>query len=565
MLMVTPSYEAACHVPRNVSRRYAGFWLASCFLMAFVLCSPAVAAELGLPNVVFILADDLGIGDVKCFGRERCQIETPAFDRLAREGMMFTDAHATASVCVPTRMAIMTGRYPWRFQAPRPSGPWGFLNPRIAPTVHNLGSLMQSAGYRTGYVGKWHLGTLMQTDDGKNQGPKNVDYTKPLEMGPGNYGFDFSYVLPGSLDMYPYVFVRNNEFLGPVTARRGWSAFNRVGPAAEGFEDYQVLDSFSAEAEKFITASASAAGTPPQPFFLYLALTAPHTPVSPSPAFQGRSQLGLYGDFVIETDNCVQRVLRALDSHGLANNTLVIATSDHGAALYAGNIRQATHGQLKELEKVGHYSSGIYRGYKFSAYEGGLRVPFVARWPGLVRPGSTCDRLVGLNDLMRTLSEITGQELPGEAGPDSISFLPLLKDAAAAATRSSLVMRSTSAFVVRENNWKLALCPGSGCVGRYGNVPAQADAWRAALAQFGRSPRNADELKNAPFVQLFDLAADAGEASNLAAERPDTVRRLIALLDRQIANGRSTAGPPLNNDKQHVNYFSGVPRFVWKN
>ena len=451
-----------------------------------VLTSWAYANE--RPNIVFILADDLGIGDVKCFGGDRCQIDTPSFDRLAREGMMFTDAHASASVCVPTRMAIMTGRYPWRFEPNRPSGPWGFLSTRIQTSHFTIGKLMSDAGYQTGYVGKWHLGTLMQTKDGKTQGTTNVDYTKPLKIGPRDYGFGFSFILPGSLDMYPYVFVRDHEFLGPVTAQKGWSAFNRVGPAADDFEDYKVLDRFSSEAEAFIKRNTMVAGKR-QPFFLYLALTAPHTPTSPSPAFEGKSKLGLYGDFVMETDHCIGRLLAALEKHGLDKNTLVIATSDHGAGPYSGNIRKATPGQIRDLEKQGHYSSGIYRGYKFTVYEGGLRVPFVARWPGVVEPGSKCDSLVGLNDLMGTLAEITSTKLKKDQSPDSVSFLPQLKDARAKPSRKTLVMQSTRSFVIRENNWKLALCPGSGCVGHLGNRPTQEEAWKKALAGFGRSPK----------------------------------------------------------------------------
>ncbi|MCH7727830.1 MAG: sulfatase-like hydrolase/transferase, partial [Planctomycetes bacterium] len=173
-----------------------------------------------VPNIVFILADDLGYGDVNCFGGERCQIKTPNFDRLASQGMRFTDAHANASVCVPTRVAIMTGRYPWRFGKSGPGGPWGYLGTRLPVGQHTLGTMMRAAGYRTGYVGKWHLGTLMQTTDGKPQGPTNVDYTKPLKIGPPQFGFDDSFILPGSLDMYPYAFVRNNHWVGKVTAQK---------------------------------------------------------------------------------------------------------------------------------------------------------------------------------------------------------------------------------------------------------------------------------------------------------------------------------------------------------
>jgi arylsulfatase A-like enzyme len=535
--------------------RFSFLATAVCFMFPL---SPGATVR---PNIVFILADDLGIGDVECYGRDRCAIETPHLDSLARDGMRFTDAHCVASVCVPSRIAIMTGRYPWRFQPPRPDGPWGFLNPRLRTDTFTLGRMLQQSDYRTGYVGKWHLGTLMQTTDGNNQGPTNVDYTKPLQVGPPNYGFDESYILPGSLDMFPYAFVRNGEFVGSVTAQKGWSAFNRVGPAAEDFEDVKVLDTFSTQAEQFIGA-ATRANRAQQPFFLYLALTAPHTPISPSRDFEGKSELGLYGDFVMETDHCVGRVLAALKEHGIEDNTIVMASSDHGAGAYAGNIRKATPGQLKLLEQQGHYASGIYRGYKFSIYEGGLRVPLLVRWPAVVKAGSECHRLVGLIDLLRTCAEAGNGEVPEDAAVDSVSLLPLLRDPKSPPVRETFVMQSTRAFAIRSGQWKLALCPGSGCPGVYGNTPTQNDAWKDAITAFGKPPRSRDDLQRAPFVQLFNMDADPSETNNLAAEHPSIVRELINVLEEQIAKGRSTPGPAQMNDRQRIDYFAGVPREV---
>ena len=288
----------------------------------------------------------------------------------------------------------------------------------------------------------------MQTNDGKNQGPTNVDYTKPLKIGPLQYGFDDSFILPGSLDMYPYAYVRNNRWVGDVTAQKGWSAFNRVGPAAEDFEDSRVLGTFCDEAERFIAQSVDDSGGG-QPFFLYLALTSPHTPLCPSAEFEGKSRIGVYGDFVMETDHCVGRILAALEQNGVDKNTLIIATSDHGAASYAGRNRKATDGQLKELEKEGHYASGIFRGYKFSAYEGGFRVPFVARWPGVIRVGATCDQLIGLHDLMATLADISGYELAVDQAPDSISILPLLHRTKPVQPRRSMIFQATRGMAIR--------------------------------------------------------------------------------------------------------------------
>jgi arylsulfatase A len=529
------------------------------FAAAMLAADSAPAQQLpDRPNVVFILADDLGIGDVKCFGGDRSQIPTPNFDRLAREGMKLTDAHPNVSHCVPTRMALMTGRNPWRFAAPKENGPWGFLTPRFSSDTFTLGDLMRQAGYRTGYIGKWHLGTIMPTTDGKTQGPTNVDYTQPLVVGPNDYGFDETFILPGSLDMFPYVFVKNGIFQGSVTAQKGWSAFNRVGPAAEDFEDVKVLDTFSTQAEEFLAEPRNK----DQPFFLFFALTSPHTPTSPSEPFEGQSGIGLYGDFVYETDHCIGRVLDALEKHGLDENTLVIATSDHGAGAYGGNIRKATPFQIQQLEHFGHYSGGIYRGYKFSIYEGGLRIPFVARWPNVIAPGSECDRLIGLVDLMATLGEITETKLSDSSGPDSISFLPLLKQPDAESPRKTLILESANSFAIREGRWKLALCPGSGCAGTHCNRPTREEAWKAAIEAFGRKPTR-DEAKQAPFVQLFDLEADPGEANNLAAQHPDRVVEMIKLLERDIARGRCTPGPELTNDRE-VDYLPGIDRFLSK-
>ena len=527
--------------------------------LSFTSFNPISAAD-KLPNIVFILADDLGYGDIKSFGGERCQVETPNFDLLAKEGVRFTNAHASASVCVPSRMAILTGRYPFRFGRGSNGGPWGFIGLQLKKTQFTIARMLRKAGYRTACIGKWHLGTAMQTRDGKVQGLTNVDYTKPLLVGPNDYGFDESFILPGSLDMYPYVFVRDHKFVGKVTARKGWSAFNRVGPAAEDFEDWKVLDTFADEAENFISRESRTKN----PFFLYLALTSPHTPTSPSPPFAGRSQLGIYGDFIMETDAVVGRVLATLDRTGAAKNTLVIAASDHGAALYAGRKRKATYAQLKELEKEGHYSSGPYRGYKFSVYEGGFRIPCVARWPGVTAPGGSCDALIGLQDLLATSAEIAGEKLDAEEAPDSVSFLPLLKNPAAKGARETLVVQGAPAMAFHSGPWKLALCPGSGCAGRYGNSPPQEEAWKKALGDYGKKPANRKELERAPFVQLFRLDSDPGETKNLAADHPEKVKELFKLISEQIAAGRSTPGPRISNDRERIDLFRGIPRFVWR-
>lgn len=525
-------------------------------IAALVLCGLAVNPSFAQPkpNIVLILADDLGIGDVGCYGGERCLIDTPNIDALAANGLRFTDAHPSASVCGPTRRALMTGRYNWRFGPTINSGPWGFVGPRPNTENSTLGKLLKRSGYHTGYVGKWHLGTTMTTVDGRPQGLTNVDFTQPLTYGPPQFGFDESFILPGSLDMYPYAFARNNVWQGEVTAQKGWSAFNRVGPAEKDFQDHEVLETFYGEAESFLERQQSNA-----PFFLFLALTAPHTPTSPGVNWQGKSKLGVYGDFVMEVDHSVQRILAALKRNGLDENTLVLFSSDHGPGPYAGNILQATPGQIQHLEAAGHFPSGPHRGYKFSVYEGGLRVPLIARWPGIVPKRTTCDALVGLNDLMATFAELADAAIADNEGPDSISFAKLLRDPQSEGDRTNLIMESTVSFVVRDENWKLCLCPGAGTPAgsphSQGNVPSPPQAWRAALDRFSGVPTEADLLK-APFVQLFDLAEDPHEDNNLAAEHPQRIDKMVAMLTKQIDQGRSRPGRPgrpgrpLRNDKR---------------
>lgn len=516
------------------------------FILLLLVLTPTLHAA-SLPNIVLILADDLGIGDVGCYGGERCLIDTPNIDALSAGGVRFTDAHPSASVCGPTRRALMTGRYPWRFGATINHGPWGFCGPRPNTETSTLGKLLKRPGYRTGYVGKWHLGTTMQTLDGKTQGLSNVDFTKPLIYGPVQFGFDESFILPGSLDMYPYAYARNNVWQGEITAQKGWSAFNRVGPAEKDFQDHEVLETFYGEAESFIGKQKKGS-----PFFLFLALTAPHTPTSPGGGWQGKSKLGVYGDFVMQVDHSIERVRNALRAKGLEENTLILFSSDHGPAPYAGNILKATPGQIMQLEKKGHFSNGPHRGYKFSVYEGGLRVPLIAHWPGVIPGGTSCDALVGLNDFMATFAELTGAQLGDNEAPDSISFAALLRNPKAMGTRRNLIMQSIGPFVVRQDKWKLCLCPGSGSNARsmnsFGNFPSPEDAWRNAFEQFTDKPKVSD-LFQAPFVQLYDLAVDPHEDNNLAETHPKRVEQMVSLLMKQVEAGRSTPGPRLKNDK----------------
>jgi len=491
------------------------------------------------PNIVFILADDLGYGDVGCYNPQG-KIPTPHLDRLAREGMRFTDAHSTSAVCTPTRYALLTGRYSWRSRLQ--SGVMGGLSPPLIPPERlTLPGLLRKAGYHTACIGKWHLGlgwprkpnTPPFTDAiEKGQEGWNVDYTKPIAEGPLTVGFDEFYGIAGSLDMVPYTFIHNDRVQIVPTVDKafpmmlGRSAMTRRGPAAAAFEAVDVLPTLTQKAVQYIQQRAAEARSG-KPFFLYLALASPHTPIVPSEAWQGRSGLNPYADFVMQTDDCVGQVVAALEKEGLADNTLLLFSSDNGPAPLA---------DLAALRDKGHDSSGGLRGTKADLWEGGHRVPLLVRWPGRVQAGTTSDQLVGLVDMMATCAELVGLELPDNAAEDSFSFLPVLLGKASGPVRETLILHSVSGkFAIRQGPWKLLLTPGSGGWSR----PSDAEARRQGL----------------PEVQLYNLADDLAEQKNLQAEHPEMVQRLIQLLERQVAEGRTRPGLPQKND---------VPVDIWK-
>ncbi len=471
------------------------------------------------PNLVFVLADDLGYGDVHCLNPGGGKIATPNLDRLAAQGMTFTDAHSGSSVCTPTRYGIMTGRYAWRTRLK--SGVLGGFSPPLLEAGRlTVPALLRQHGYHTACVGKWHLGMTWPRKDGgsyddtiqgdaKDKAAMDAgNWTAPIGNGPTACGFDSYFGISASLDMPPFVFIRDDRVLAVPTTEKKWI---RRGPAAADFEAVDVLPALTAEAVAYIGARAAAAkaGTP---FFLYLALSAPHTPVVPSEGWKGRSGLGDYADFVMQTDAAVGQVLAALEAQGLANDTLVLFTSDNGFAPAAD-----PDGRLRAQ---GHVPSAEFRGLKSDIWEGGHRVPFFARWPGHVKAGVTCDRLICLTDLMATCAELLGAALPEDAGEDSVSFLGALLETAAPAPREAVVHHSISGrFAIRQGRWKLILCPGSGGWG----TPTDPEAEKSSL----------------PAVQLYDLETDRAETKNLSAEKPEEVARLRALLEKYIAEGRS--------------------------
>lgn len=482
------------------------------------------------PNIVVILADDLGYGDVRAFNPDG-KIATPHLDRLAAEGMRFTDAHSPSSVCSPTRYGLMTGRYAWRSKLQQ--GVLGGLSPRlIEPARMTIASLLKANGYHTACIGKWHLGMDWVIKEGKQISPlsiespqqvNNVEYTRPITNGPNSVGFDYYFGISASLDMVPYTYIQNDRVTVNPTAEKSFvmmqgrekGGSTRKGPAAPDFDAADVLPELTKQAVAYLQSRAAEAkaGTP---FFLYLPLASPHTPILPTKEWLGKSGLNSYADFVMQTDAAVGEVLAKLQTLQLDENTLVVFTSDNGCS------NQADFAQLRQH---GHDPSAGFRGHKADIYEGGHRVPFIVRWPGQVRAGAASEQLISHTDVLATLAEIIGVKLPEDAGEDSVS---MFGDGKVGGGRSSLISHSVNgSFAIREGNWKLAVCPGSG-------------GWS--------KPRpGQDDTSDQPLVQLFDLSADRGETKNLQAEMPDLVARLTKLLESQVAAGRSTPGAPQKN------------------
>ncbi len=499
-------------------------------LVSFAAVAPAAGPK---PNIVYILCDDLGYGDVGCLNPDG-KIATPRMDAVAREGMTFTDAHSGSAVCTPTRYGVLTGRYAWRSKLQ--SGVLGGLSPAlIEPGRMTVASLLKQNGYHTACVGKWHLGLDWVKQSGKDvnelniespQQVNNVDFSKPFANGPLAHGFDEYFGISASLDMVPYTFLRNDRVEVLPTTEKAFAMMQgreggktRLGPAAAEFEDHHVLPALTRETIRIIESQAAAAKAG-KPFFIYVPLASPHTPICPTPPWQGKSGLNPYADFVMETDDCIGQMVDAIDKAGLKDNTLVIVTSDNGCSPQA---------KYEELLEKGHNPSHVFRGHKADIFEGGHRVPFLVRWPAKVKAGTTTDQLVWLGDLMATAAEIVGVKLPDSAGEDSVSILPVLEGRATRPIHEAVVHHSINgSFAIRQGPWKLAVCPDSG-------------GW-----SFPR-PNNKEASKDLPRRQLFNLQAEIDEQTNLEADQSELIDRLQALLEKYVAEGRSTPGAPQKN------------------
>jgi arylsulfatase A-like enzyme len=474
-----------------------------------------------VPNIVFILADDIGYGDFACYGATR--VKTPNVDRVAREGVRFTDAHATGSVCTPTRYAFITGQYAWR----NPAGASilsGEAPLTIDPTKPTTASVLRAAGYTTGIVGKWHMGL----------GKGDLDFNRDIKPGPLEVGFDYAFFFPATGDRVPCVFIENHRVVGldprdPIQvsyshkvgddptgrehpemlklmyahghdatiingiSRIGWMS----GGKAARWKDEDIADTLTQKAVGFIERSKD------RPFFLYFATHDIHVPRWPHDRFRGTSGCGTRGDAIQQFDACVGAVLTTLERLKLADNTLVIVTSDNGGVLDDGYLSHDAE------QANGHQCNGVLRGFKGSLWEGGHREPFVARWPGRIKPGTQSAELIGLVDMLATFSAVAGRDVPADGGPDSFNVLPAILGGKSPRDHLVVQTNGTEHLAIRQGAWKY--------------IPAsRAGARKAAKKGGGKA-------------ELYNLADDLSETTNLIGEHPDVAARLSELLKTVVA------------------------------
>lgn len=461
-----------------------------------ILAAPVLFAA-DKPNIVYIICDDLGYGDVHCLAPETSKIATPGADELAKQGMIFTDSHSGSSVCSPTRYGIMTGRYSWRTRLQK-GVVTGFAPSLIAEDRTTVAGFLKQQGYATAAIGKWHLDfEYLDPDTSKPYSQSQVKLPPvgaKIPDGPINRGFDYYHGFHHARNMEAVI---ENDLV------------------IEHDPEINMLPRLTRKSVEYIESRAEN----DEPFFLYLPLGSPHTPIVPSADWQGKSKLGAYGDFVMQTDNVVVEVCQALEKHGMTDNTLVIFTSDNGCSKAAG---------IPALAAKGHLVSAHMRGSKADIWDGGHRIPFIVRWPGKVESGSSCDQLICLTDLFATVADVVDAEVPPGTSEDSVSFLPALSGNPIESTRAGVIHHSISGhFAYRQGKWKLCLARGSG-------------GWSAPKEQ----QVSADE----PVAQLYDLEADPSETTNLYEKHPEIVGRLLKLLESDVRQGRSTDGVESQND-----------------
>ncbi len=466
------------------------------------------------PNIIFIMADDLGYGDISCHNPESL-IATPNIDNLAKQGIKFNDAHSPAAVCTPTRYGVLTGRYAWRTHLKRDVLN-GYSPALIEKDRMTVAKLLQGQGYETACIGKWHLGGGWYTPEGEpfkpeRRQPLNVDFSRGMVDCPNDHGFDYSFITAACSTVdSPYVFIENGQCseLPTATMERTDSPItfgSREGPMVPGWKNEDVDPTYVVKSKEFISQHLENNGA--QPFFLYLALSAPHAPWLPPDFVKGLTMEGPRGDLVALVDWCVGQISDYLDEQGIADDTLLIFTSDNGPRVGA----------------KGHKSSGPYRGYKSHIWEGGHREPFIARWPGKIQPGSTSDEPIELTDLYATCAALTGAGIGVHAGPDSYNILPaLLGKNSGEPIRDALLHHSVyGVFSVRKGDWKLI------------HETKTSGGWV--------DPAGEPPVPGSP-GQLYNIKNDPYEQHDLWDEHPEIVSELTALLKKYQDQGYSRPG-----------------------
>ncbi len=466
-----------------------------------------------LPNIIIIYADDLGYGDISCQNPDS-KIQTPNIDQLARDGMRFTDAHSTSAVCTPSRYALLTGRYPWRTELKK-GVLWEWDGPLIKKERLTLAEILKEKNYTTAAIGKWHLGWDWPTNDGipaKSTNGENVDYSQPILGGPLDYGFDY-YFGDDVPNFPPYCFIENNKVTEIPGIKKPDSLFGKPGMMVKGWKLEEVMPIITEKAIHFINQACHK----DQPFFLYFALTAPHTPIAPVKKFIGISQAGLYGDYVQEVDWTTGQIMKALELTGQVRNTMIIFTSDNGSPCRDGTNWS---GEIGSVRKYNHSPNGSLRGYKGDLWEGGHRIPFIVRWPENTAPKQMNNSLICQIDVFATIAGIVEYELPYDSGEDSYDLSPLLfGEKTGHPIRESLIHQSyDGALAVRKGDWKLILTNKSG--GFSDLVTPEG---------YGISTPG----------QLYNLSRDHREEYNLYPEHLEQVKELTNLMEQYIEQGRS--------------------------
>ena len=486
--------------------------LLSIFLITLVLNSFAEFKG-RKPNIVYILTDDLGFGDVKV-NNPNGKIETPYLDKLASQGMNFTDAHTNSSVCTPTRYGLLTGRYCWR--TPLKSRVLdGYSDALIEEGCTTVGSYLQKQGYDTAMIGKWHLGWNWALKDGytregfKKNNPKasvanakTVDFSKPITASPKDRaGFDYYFSAAASLDFPPYVYVKNDQPLSVPAKKtsRGGYGWWRNGLTADDFDHEQSSLEYMRRSIAYIKHKAKKK----KPFFLYIPLPSPHTPILPTKDFEGKSGINPYADFVMEVDWIAGQIIEAIDKAGIAKNTIVIFTSDNGCSPAA---------KIDLLKKKGHDPHAGLRGTKADIWEGGHRVPFIVRWPAKVKAGQTNKQLIGITDLLATVADICNKPLSDNEGEDSVSMLPTLLNKKKKVRDHYIVHSVFGKFGLRQGDWVYIDTKGSG-------------GW--------------SQSNDPSPVQLYNLKTDLFQKNNIYKDYPEKVKSMKALLEKYKKQGHS--------------------------